>query len=131
VTRGERNNNPGNIRRVAGVVWEGEAADQSGDDAFVIFTTPVYGIRAIARIMLSYAREGLDTVEQIIDRWAPPNENNSIAYVDAVCTECMVQPSDVIDVQTMMPDLIKGIIQHENGEMIYTDLQIDAGIALA
>jgi hypothetical protein len=32
MTRGERNNNPGNIRRIAGVIWEGEAADQSGDE---------------------------------------------------------------------------------------------------
>jgi hypothetical protein len=131
MTRGERNNNPGNIHRIAGVIWEGEAADQSGDDAFVIFNSPIYGIRAITRIMLSYEREGLNTVEVIIDRWAPPNENNSVAYIDAVCTECSVQPDTVIDVQTTMPYLIKGIIFHENGELIYSDLQIDAAIALA
>ena len=131
MTRGERNSNPGNIRRVAGVVWDGEAADQSSDDAFVVFTDPIYGIRAIVRILQSYAREGLNTVQQIIDRWAPPNENNSVAYVNAVCTECSVEPTDMIDVQSIMPLLIKGIIQHENGEMIYSDVQIDTAIGLA
>lgn len=131
MTRGERNFNPGNIRRVAGVIWDGEAADQSSDDAFVVFTDPIYGIRAIVRIMLSYAREGLNTVQKIIDRWAPPNENNSLAYVNAVCTECSVEPTDTIDVSITMPLLIKGIIQHENGEMIYSDVQIDTAIGLA
>ncbi len=131
MTRGERNNNPGNIRRIAGVIWQGEASDQTTDDAFIVFTTPIYGIRAIARIMNSYHREGLITIQEVIDRWAPPSENNSAAYVAAVCKGCELGPSDVIDIQAKMPELVKAIIQHENGEQIYSDLQIDAGIALA
>jgi hypothetical protein len=131
MTRGERNNNPGNIRRLSGVSWVGQAADQSTDAAFVVFTSPIYGIRAIARILTSYARERLNTVQAVIDRWAPPNENNSKAYVDAVCRDCGVLSTDVIDVVARRDDLIKAIIEHENGEQIYTDVQIETGIQLA
>jgi hypothetical protein len=132
MTRGERNFNPGNIRRIAGVTWEGESPNQSSDDSFVIFISAEYGIRAIARILTSYAKRGLNTVQGIISRWAPPADaNNTEAYVAAVCVECGVDPTAPVDVQATMPNLIKGIIQHENGQMIYTDQQIADGIALA
>jgi len=130
MTRGERNNNPGNIRHVPGVDWVGQAATQA-DDAFVRFTDPIYGIRAITRIMKSYERQGIETVADVIDRWAPPNENNSEAYVTDVCNRCGVQPDDRVDFVAIMPNLIKAIIHHENGENIYTDEQINQGIALA
>ena len=61
-----------------------------GYQAFVQFDDPVYGIRAIARIMKSYEREGINTLAKAIDRWAPPNENNSQAYIDDVCAHTPV-----------------------------------------
>jgi hypothetical protein len=130
MTRGERNNNPGNVRHVAGTVWQGQAATQT-DDAFVQFIDPVFGIRAIVRIMKSYEHEGLQTIQSAIDRWAPPNENNSQAYVLAVCEYCDIAPSDVVDFTNIMPQLVKAIIWHENGECIYSDGQINQGIGLA
>jgi hypothetical protein len=130
MTRGERNNNPGNVRHVHGVTWEGQSQSQM-DDAFVQFDDPVYGIRAIVRIMRSYQKEGLSTIQGIINRWAPPNENNSQAYVAAVCSYCGVTQYDPVDFNTLMPMLVKAIIQHENGEMVYSDDQISKGISLA
>lgn len=130
LTRGERNENPGNIRHVSGVTWQGQSANQT-DESFVQFDDPIYGIRAIARIMKSYERQGLDTIAEAIDRWAPPNENNSVAYVNAVCKACGVEPDDKVDFDAIMPQLVKAIIVHENGENIYSDDQINQGIALA
>jgi hypothetical protein len=130
MTRGEKNNNPMNIRIVAGATWEGQSDTQT-DDAFVQFTDPVYGIRAGARILHAYQLEGLLTYSEIIDRWAPPNENNSLAYVSDVCNRCEVDPDDLVDYSRMTPQIIKGIIWHENGECVYTDAQIAQGIALA
>lgn len=130
--RGIRNNNPGNIRIVPGVTWVGE--HYPGDDqSFVQFTDPVYGIRAIARIMNSYAKQGIQTLGEAIDRWAPPNENNSEAYVDAVCAQCSIGPDTPVNITSpsVLPNIIKAIIQHENGEQPYTDAQIQKGIALA
>jgi len=128
--RGIRNNNPGNIRHVSGVTWQGEAETQT-DPAFVQFVDPVYGIRAIVRIMHSYQREGLKTVMEIINRWAPPNENNSTAYVAAVASSIGCRPTDPLNFDTVMPLLVEAIILHENGSQPYTEDQISRGIALA
>src|ERR1700679_3595089 len=132
MTRGERNFNPGNIRRISGVVWDGENPDQSSDSDFVVFLAAEHGIRAIALILKSYAKRGLNTVQGIINPLAPPADaNNTGAYVAAVCVECGVDPTAPIDVLTTLPNLIVGIIQHENGENIYTPQQIEAGIDLS
>ena len=128
--RGIRNNNPGNIRHVAGTTWVGQSLQQT-DESFVQFTDPVYGIRAIARILRSYYRQGVVTIGDMIDRWAPPNENNSQAYVDAVCQECQQPPEAVVDLTMTLPSMVKAIIRHENGEIPYTDEQIHQGIRLA
>lgn len=130
MTRGERNNNPGNIRHVPGVTWLGQSAIQT-DDAFVQFTDPRFGIRAVARILRSYETRGIDTLEDAIDRWAPPNENNSVAYVQAVCTDCGIAADEAISLEDHLPAVVTAIIRHEEGEVIYTPDQIAQGIALA
>lgn len=130
MTRGILNNNPGNIRKVRGVTWIGQSPTQD-DDAFVTFVSPEYGMRAICRILRSYAAHGLNTINAIINRWAPPNENNSRAYVSDVCDQCDVDSTDPIDIEALMPSIIKAIIKHENGFFPYTPQQIDAGISLA
>ena len=130
MTRGERNNNPGNIRFVRGVTWIGQSTDQT-DPQFVQFTDPLYGIRAIARIMRSYKRQGLNTLGDAIDRWAPPNENNSQAYVDDVCMRCDKAADETVDFDDIMTGLVKAIIFHENGEVTYSYDEIKIGIGLA
>jgi len=127
--RGIRDNNPGNIRH-SSTVWLGESPNQD-DPSFVTFTDAVYGIRAIAKILLTYNRDGLQTVSAIISRWAPPSENDTDSYVQAVCGECGTAASNVIDVVAMLPQLIKAIILHENGYQPYTDEEIQKGIELA
>lgn len=52
-TRGVRNNNPGNIRRVSGVTWQGQAKDQTGAE-FVVYVSPEMGVRALVRTLLTY-----------------------------------------------------------------------------
>jgi len=81
--RGIRNHNPGNIRRSADP-WQGLAKDQN-DDAFFQFAEPKWGIRALARVLISYQdRHGLRTVRGIVSRWAPPVENKTSSYIDHV-----------------------------------------------
>ena len=131
--RGFRNNNPGNIDRGT-IKWQGMAADQSSDPRFVVFTDPKWGIRAIARLMLTYSNQyGLHTVRGLIGRWAPPGENNTDAYVTAVASGVGVGPDDEIDVDTaeIMTPLVKAIILHENGSNPYPDSVIADGINLA
>jgi hypothetical protein len=130
-TRGERNNNPGNIRH--GDKWQGMSAEQP-DSSFTKFDTPQYGIRALAVTLLTYYnRYGLNTVSKIVSRWAPPNENNTKAYIDAVSTAVGVLPTDPIDVTdiSVMRHLVLAIINHENGRIAYSNDTVREGLALA
>lgn len=121
---GIRNFNPGNIRHAQGVRWQGMAATQA-DTNFVQFTGPRWGIRAIARVLITYqdkrlAADGsrIDSVREIIERWAPPTENNTEAYVLAVSRALGLDPNfegvDVYDYEVMRV-LVPTIIRHENG----------------
>ena len=133
VPRGIRNNNPGNIRW--GAAWQGLVPPaQRTDASFCQFTDPSWGIRAIAKIMLTYADAyNLNTVQGVINRWAPPNENNTRAYVSSVAQSMGVAPADQIDVHvdTVMCSLVKAIILHENGQQPYPDALIEQGVSLA
>lgn len=138
--RGIRNHNPGNIEFKKGVRWQGQAADQSADPRFVVFESPKWGIRAVARVLITYqdgrqARDGsrIDTVREIIARWAPAGENDTAGYARhvAALTEIgLDEQLDVYDFATMKA-LVKAIILHENGANPYPDATIEAGIRLA
>lgn len=132
-TRGVRNNNPGNVVR-DGTKWQGMADDQSSDPRFIVFKTAQYGIRAMARDLLNYqARDNCRTIRQIINRWAPPVENNTSAYIAAVAADCNVDPDAEIDVDScdVMLPLVKAIITHENGSNPYPDSLILEGLRMA
>lgn len=129
-TRGERNNNPGNIR--LGSPWQGLSLQQTDAD-FCVFTDPKFGIRALAKVLLMYGMKGFDTVTAIISRWAPGNENNTGAYIAAVASNMGVDPNTHVDVNdyTQLYPLVDAIIRHENGQNIYPRPTMDAGLALA
>ena len=85
-SRGWRNNNPLNIRR--GEQWSGLCARQT-DPQFCQFLNKSFGYRAAVKILKSYARlfaqQGKPwTVENIVGRWAPPQENRTEAYLARV-----------------------------------------------
>ena len=128
--RGIRLCNPMNIRLRDGIHWVGQSPVQT-DGVFVQFDDPVYGIRAGAKIILHYETLGINTLQACINRWAPPTENNTEAYVTAISNACHVAPTDVIDFKSVMPELIAAMIFHENGENPYSPEQIAAGINLA
>jgi hypothetical protein len=124
--RGLRLNNPGNIRH--GDKWRGLAADQP-DTAFCKFIAPVYGIRAMVKILMAYRKRGINTVAEIISTWAPTVENDTAAYIKSVCSRTGVGPNDPIEPTN--PELIKAIIRHECGSQPYSDNTINDGIKLA
>ena len=130
--RGIRNHNPGNIRR-SGDPWQGLAKDQN-DDAFFQFAEAKWGIRALARVLISYQdKHGLRTVRAIISRWAPPVENKTSSYIDHVARRLGVGADDPLDVHDyrVLRGLVEAIVAHENGQQPYTDAQLDAGLVLA
>ena len=129
IPRGIRNNNPGNIRLNPKITWIGQAEVQT-DPSFVVFTSPVYGLRAIGKIMKKYEKDGISTIDGAINRWAPPSENNSTAYIQAVCTDCALAPQEPVSLSKILLPLIKAIVTHENGQQPYSDELINQAIAL-
>lgn len=132
-------NNPGHIER-GKKPWNGQSQVQK-HKRFVTFDTPVAGIRAIAVTLQTYydkrvAKDGsrIDTVREIIERWAPPSDNNPTdAYAAGVASLLHKDVDEMIDVYDWetMCGLVKGIIRHENGADIHTDAQIEAGLRAA
>ena len=85
MTRGLRNCNPLNIRRVAGTRWKGQAAEQN-DSQFVQFESLEWGLRAAFVLLRTYRRKYKAVcIEDIINRWAPPSENDTRKYIETVC----------------------------------------------
>ena len=127
--RGIRNNNPGNIR-LSSEKWQGLASVQN-DPAFFQFVSPAYGVRAIGKILLNYEKKySLRTVRELITRWAPPVENNTTSYVDAVARAINVQPDENLNASANLPGLTAAIIRHENGSNPYTTSQINEWVYL-
>lgn len=140
IPRGIRNHNPGNIEQKPGVRWQGEKESQQADPRFVTFESPKWGIRAIARILITYqdarqAKDGsrIDTVREIINRWAPATENDTESYIANVSRLSKIGENTRLDVYqfAVMKALVKAIITHENGSNPYPSATIDAGLRLA
>lgn len=129
-TRGVRNNNPGNIRHSKDK-WRGLAPVQT-DTAFFVFLEAKWGVRALGKILLTYNRKyGLNTVRGLIDRWAPPVENDTNSYVAAVAKALIIAPDTEISVPTRLPALATAIIHHENGYNPYLPADIAQWVFLA
>ena len=106
MTRGIRNNNPLNIRHSADR-WQGARIEQT-DKSFVQFESMAYGYRAAWKVLESYwkhfSRQRQPfTVRNIISRWAPPEENDTEAYIKNVLSmasiggkEKLLPPSNVL-----------------------------------
>ena len=81
IPRGIRNNNFGNIR-ISKDKWMG-LKDIQSDPSFFQFKEPKYGYRALLKILINYRKKyGLKTISEMINKYAPENENNTSAYRD-------------------------------------------------
>ncbi len=129
MTRGLRNNNPGNIRKNS-TAWQGLSPTQTDDDFFQ-FTSPTWGIRALGHTLNTYmTKYGLNTITGIISRWAPPSENDTDAYIRAVVNDTGVDATDTVG-PADIPALTAAIIRHENGLQPYSMDVINNAVALA
>lgn len=122
VARGIRNNNPGNIRNSEANDWKGEVAKaDKNDQAFEEFETMPHGVRAMMKLLQKYQRtHNLHTVKELVERWAPRNENNTSAYVRAVCKDMQMPEScglDLTDKGTMCA-LVDAMCYVECGQRI-------------
>ena len=98
MTRGQRNNNPLNIRRSSATRWLGQQTRQLDRD-FVQFRALLFGLRAAFRIMRTYITlHHLGTLRLVIYRWAPPEDGNDTeSYLRTVCNMTGLLPSQPLD----------------------------------
>lgn len=114
LSRGYRNNNPGNIR-LTSEMWKGEI--KGTDKSFKTFQSMAYGYRAIFVTLNSYFKKGFDTIEKIINRYAPSSENYTDAYIKTVVRKTGIpanQPLNFDDTANMKK-IIAAISFVENG----------------
>lgn len=151
--RGIRNNNPGNLV-ITSQKWLGKVPlDKNTDGHFEQFIDPVYGIRAAILVLKSYhhsmktdlatalpTSDGdgdgrLFSIHNIIRRWAPPNENNTAAYIDMVSRALNAPATAVLSFsRTSVELLLRAIFMMENGRQYkdyYDAAQWDEAFKLA
>lgn len=94
--RNMRNNNPGNIED--GPFAKGLPGYKGSDGRFAIFDSPDAGKNAQVALLGSYGQRGFNTVSKIINRWAPPSDNNPTSqYVQFVAQKLGVSPDQPLD----------------------------------
>lgn len=138
--RAVRNNNPGNVR--IGTPWHGlmpreqMSPVQAAEAEFCVFLNAAMGFRAMAEIFHTYAwRDGVTTVAQATHRWAPPNENNTDAYVEAICDYCALLPDSTMPFpngsEAQKASFLKAFSIHECGGWFFQMSDLYAGVEAA
>lgn len=113
VPRSVRNNNPGNI--VDSAFARSQPGYKGSDGRFAIFDSQQAGAGAQANLLASYIDRGFNTVQKIINRWAPPSDgNNTSAYVNQVARALNVNPGDTLS-KSSIPKLQAIISRVEGG----------------
>lgn len=112
-TRGFRNNNPGNLRYIASNPFNGQVGNDGGN--YGVYDTLQNGVRALGKQLDNYVNAGHTTITGIISKWAPPSENNTLAYIADVSARMNISPDNTIAWPGEKPELVDAIIQHENG----------------
>lgn len=137
--RSVRNNNPGNL--TIGAHWQGlmppdaMTPDQVAERVFAVFVNPTMGFRALAKDLLNQrVLHGYQTVKEIMYHYAPPSENDTEAYITAICAALSCKRDDIVPLsQTpILTGWVRAIAMHEgDGRWDWTDDELKAGVAAA
>ena len=116
ISRGLRNNTPGNIR-LGSFKYKGEKA-KSSDSAFRQFESVEWGYRAMFVLLHTYAtKHNCRTLREMINRYAPPTENFTDGYIRCVTNATHLsadEPISTTDGATMTA-IVAAMSAVENG----------------
>ena len=90
--RPQWDDNPGDIEYGEFAIAHGATGT---DGRFAIFPDAQTGFAALEALLRTPAYQGL-TVEQAINKYAPPVENNTVNYVNLVCAWAACRPTDLL-----------------------------------
>lgn len=127
---GLRNNNPGNLR--TGIPWKGIVSVNNG---FCVFENIAWGIRAMATDMRTdIKKKGHNTIITLVNEYAPPNENNTTAYINAVVKfSGIAKDQKIVADRETLKKLVRAFMNVELGQKysaLITDADIYEGIDL-
>ncbi|HID9279649.1 lytic transglycosylase [Serratia sp. IR-2025] len=124
--RGIRNNNPGNLNYVG---QNGAALEDHATPRFARFNSAFEGFAALGKQIKAYYNgtskaagyQKLQSVEDIISRFAPASENNTQTYINKLSKMLGVGRGDSLNIQDpqVLATLMNGITQIENGKNPY------------
>lgn len=115
LTRGVRNNNPGNLV-LTNIAWQGKIPNaQNTDKHFEQFTEVKFGIRAMLRDLTNDIDKGKNTVRKLITEYAPPSENDTQKYIEVISQAVGLDPDQTIKIVDAKFYLViaRAIIKHE------------------
>lgn len=127
--RGIRNNNPLNIEFSTRNNWQGQVGS---DGRFCIFQDDKYGFRAATRVLRSYQKRGINTIQSIVHTFAPSHENDSDHYANMVAKWSGYDKNKMLDVRNddVAAKVIKAMARMEVGHK-YTIGEVMEGVKLA
>jgi hypothetical protein len=109
-TRGIRNNNPGNLK------FAGQAGAHQGDDGFAVFNSMEEGVAASKHQLQLYADRGINTVQSIIENWAPKKDHNdTVAYAYDVAQRAGVKSTAELTAE-QRDRVLQAMFIHESGK---------------
>lgn len=81
------------------------------------YATPEEGIAALDANLANYGKQGVNTLAGVIRKWAPPNENDTNAYIADAAAHSGLKPEQPIDLSNPFVRHVIGsaIMLHENG----------------
>lgn len=109
------NNNPTNIRVSKTFKWLGETESKG---AFCKFIDRKFAYRATFILFHSYiTKHGCRTLRDIINRWAPPSENQTAVYLRTVSNMSNYPEMVTVDLgdEDMMCKIVKAMVYVEVG----------------
>lgn len=130
-TSGYKGCNPLNVR-ASSDKWRGSIGQS--DNGYVIFSTPMDGIRAAATVIKNYGTKyGINTVRDIVSRYAPASENPTDDYIANVCKSTGYQPDEKLDTKNpeVLKKLVTAMMKQEIGDVPYSEETINEGVQRA
>lgn len=126
--RGQRNNNPGNIKINAANSWQGKVpVSQNTDGTFEQFVAYKYGIRAMIVLLRNYLSQGHNTLRKIIYKYAPPSVDPSQAYLNFVVARTGISANTALSFNfSDFRKITLAMTRFENGRDVVTGAQFDA-----
>jgi hypothetical protein len=114
-SRGVRTHNPGNLEYAGqpGAVRAGGGPDEQ---RFAAFRTDREGLGAMANQLELDFQRGRKTIEALVAKYAPPEENDTVAYIADVARQMHVGSRTALNLKdpAVLESMMNAMIAHEN-----------------